>query len=128
MSLDFRIFREHMSASDLPGNATQYVAGAIRGPGEVDLTWKVGEEIAKKIFSLWKRLNPHEGPLPSTTEHGYGGCFFRYSEEVEIFACQGVVTMMTRTRSESRTDDSSSVEQVLLASAPADMLPRADLR
>ncbi len=95
-----------------------HTAGAIRGSGQGDLTWPVTEEVAKQVFAVWKVLQLHDAPLPASPRGGYGGCFLRFDQDVELFAYGGVVTLMTRSRSESRRDDHRDIERLLLASSP----------
>jgi len=93
-------------------------AGAIRGSGQPDLEWSVDEGVARKVFALWKGLSLQGGALPVAPADGYGGCFLRYGDDLELFAYGGIVTMMTRSRAESRTDGTRSVERYLVSTAP----------
>ncbi len=93
-------------------------AGAIRGSGQTDLVWDVDEGVARKVFALWKGLRPHSGALPIAPANAYGGCFLRYGDDLELFAYGGIVTMMTRARAESRSDEARAIERLLVSTHP----------
>ena len=112
-----------MKNPDDPDNLGRYVAGAIAFAGRPDLTWLVAEDLVKKLFAEWKSLTSFAGDLPPAPATGYRGCFLRYNDDVELFAFGGVVTMMTRVQTESRTDKARSIERLILDSSPEGMLP-----
>ena len=98
-------------------------AGAILGSGRQDAEWDVGEDVARRVFAIWKGLRPHMGKLPVARPEGYKGCFLRYGDDLELFAYGGIVTMMTRARAESRADGERSIERFLLATRPDGTMP-----
>ncbi len=112
----FGIFHD-MNAPE--GHTLYHRAGAILGSGRNDAEWDVAEDVARRVFALWKGLRQFSGNLPVAQQGAYAGCFLRYGDDLELFASAGIVTMMTRSRSESRVDEDRSVERYLLSTAPA---------
>jgi hypothetical protein len=101
---------------------TGYTAGASIFSGRPDPIWPVDESIVKELLTLWDRMEPYAGPIPSPPGLGYRGCFLRDSGH-EWRAYRGVVTLTENDKSEARRDAGRQFELRLVRSAPAGTIP-----
>jgi len=103
------------------------MVGALIFSGRPDPTWRVGEEVRKKLEGIWNGLPEWGGELPPPPPLGYRGCFIICKPYKEWFAYGGIVTMKTTTRHEFRRDKDRNIEKLLLDSAPEGILPKGML-
>lgn len=99
------------------------IARALVYSGRPDPTWKVDEDLVRRLEIIWERLAPFAGAVPSPPPLGYRGCSMLNDPEGEFVAYGGVVTKRANTRTDSREDVSRQFERLLLSSAPDDLLP-----
>lgn len=102
---------------------TFWTAGASVFSGRPDPVWEVKPSLAARLKRIWvslKTAKVEPRPYPAL---GYRGCFLRGPRGREWFAFGGVVELRSGRSPESRRDPSKKFESVLLASAPAGLLP-----
>jgi len=91
--------------------------------GRPDPTWAVPAHVATRLERLWESLEPWTGEVPASPALGYRGCALRDAKGREWVAYAGVVMLHVSGRHEARQDNGRAFEKLLLASAPARMIP-----
>ena len=99
------------------------IGGALIFSGRPNPTWQVEEVVVQRLSEIWDLLVPWAGECPTAPPLGYRGCFLKRGTDLEWFAYEGVVTLKTGGRCESRRDKDKKFEKLLLAAAPKGILP-----
>lgn len=104
-------------------SSSPWLAGATLFSGRPDPVWPVHEARAAELQERWESLAPARAPAPVARNLGYRGCFLRRPPHDCWFAFDGVITHTSRDRVEARHDAGRVLEKLILATAPAGMLP-----
>jgi hypothetical protein len=114
-----------MATSKSSDSSQRWAAGALLFSGRPDPVWPVGPDRAHQLEAIWNSLPASKAPtlVPPPPPLGYRGCFLRHSDGTEWSAFAGVVTCRSGTSAESRPDPGREFERVVLAAAPAGILP-----
>ncbi len=91
--------------------------------GRPDPEWEVPDEMASHLMELWRRMPPE--PVVRSEPGGLGYRFASLSSRdgQRWLAFGGVVRRVSPEGSELRRDEGGEFERLLLASAPAGILP-----
>jgi hypothetical protein len=117
-----------MATSKSDKQATQWIGGALIFSGRPDPVWRVPDEAARDLQSLWAGLQPSVGRLPVAPALGYRGAFLRDAGGREWLGYGGIVTLKTKNAVLSRLDPARQFEKMLLATAPPAQLPPEVIR
>lgn len=98
------------------------MAGVHLYSGRPDPTWEVKASVAERLSRYWRSLEPRQGGFPSAAPLGYRGCFLQRPGR-EWLAYGDAIMLKKDGASEVRLDKERRFEKVLLASAPAGLLP-----
>jgi hypothetical protein len=112
-----------MATSKSDKNTNQWIGGALVFSGRPDPTWSVPDLVVSELESYWAQLQPWVGSLPVTPGLGYRGSFLRDASGTEWHGYGGVLTLRTSKGIQSRQDPARQFEKLVLATAPAGLLP-----
>jgi hypothetical protein len=112
-----------MATSKSDKKASQWIGGALVFSGRPDPTWSIPDQVGRELESLWVRLQPWVGNLPVVPSLGYRGVFLRDASGREWVGYGGAVTLRTKEDVQSRQDPTRKFEEMVLATAPAGLLP-----
>lgn len=114
-----------MATSKSSDSSQDWTAGAFLFSGRPDPVWSIDLSTASRLEAIWNSL---PASAASTLAHqpplGYRGCFLRQSDGTEWSVVAGVITRRSSTGAETRDDPDRKFERLVLATAPANVLPR----
>jgi hypothetical protein len=117
-----------MATSKSHKRPAEWAAGALVFSGRPNPNWRVEEHLAKQLQQTWASLEPCARSVATAPALGYQGVFLRDASGREWLAYGGMVRLKTKKGSQSRRDRSGTFEKLLLASAPAGLLPEDVIR
>ncbi len=91
--------------------------------GRPDPTWRVEESTLKELRDIWNSLTPYYGEPLSPTSLGYRGCIVSCNNGTEWFVFQNMISFTINGKTEIRTDKNKEIEDLILDSAPQDIVP-----
>jgi hypothetical protein len=91
--------------------------------GRPDPAWVVPASVAGELLRLWAELPPGTGQRPSPPPLGYRGCVLQAPDGRTWESSGGLVTHHDGRMTHTRDDPGRRFERLLLATAPAGILP-----
>jgi hypothetical protein len=112
-----------MATSKSFDSSQRWTARALLFSGRPDPVWSIGPDRAHQLEAIWNSLPASTAATVAPPPLGYRGCLLRLPDGTEYFSFAGVVTRRSEGAAETRRDPNREFERVLLATAPAGILP-----
>jgi hypothetical protein len=113
-----------MATSKSFDSSQRWTAGALLFSGRPNPVWSIDLGTADRLETIWNSLRVSAASaVADQPPLGYRGCFLRQPDGTEWSAFAGVITRRSSTGAESRDDPDRKFERLVLATAPANVLP-----